>query len=128
MRSFRWWNIERMWWFLPDHPRSQSQHHRRLYLNVIWWCFSPGILWRSFEMFMLQSCHHSWMGNESTYFPSKTRSPRGFHTNAGLEVKSTARFRKMYYSIPTCLKFSSGHWDSGAGNTPLSKIAKWYID
>ena len=36
------------------------------------------------------------MGNEATYFPSKTRCPRGFHTNARLKIKSTAKFRKMY--------------------------------
>ena len=32
-------------------------------------------------------------------FPSITRFPRGFHTNARLKIKYTARFRKIYRQI-----------------------------
>ena len=34
------------------------------------------------------------MKNEATYFPSKTRSPRGFHANAGLELKISRQISK----------------------------------
>ena len=37
------------------------------------------------------------MGNEATYFPSKTPA-RGFYANTGQEIESTARFRKIQYS------------------------------
>ena len=40
----------------------------------------------------------SYVGNKAGYFPHKFCGPRGFHTNAGLKVKSKTRFRKMFHS------------------------------
>ena len=36
------------------------------------------------------------MGNETTYFPSKTPA-RGFYANTGQEVESSARFSKIQH-------------------------------